>query len=398
MRLREGISAVAVVVALLLLGAMVAFFIAQANEISTGEAQHMKINMQRSMLYTLIADLQDAETGQRGFLLTGEDIYLQPYLRAIDSIDRDIEETRKLFADEPVVLQKIDNIQELTKLKLAEMAQTIMLRRTAGQHAAIAVMKTDLGKVFMDQLRVTIGRLLEEKHAERTRVSLDIARWVTTAIYLVAGISAFVVLALGLASWQIIRALRLNAALSTRLKREAGHDELTGLPNRRFVTQWLTQALAIAERNKSIIAVLFIDLDGFKQVNDNFGHETGDAVLCAATERFKKTLRRADLLARFGGDEFAVVTMSNQTNQDLPTLAQRLIESLNEPLLAFLPPNTVGASIGISIFPGDGKSADALMNAADVAMYRAKKDGKGRFCFAVTAAATSEPPSAQPGL
>jgi len=388
MQLRVKISAVTVILSLLLLGGLIMVFSLQALEIIDYKTRHSKIGAQQYQLNAILTDLQNAESSQRGFLLTGDEAYLDLYTRSVSYVRPRIEEAKKMFAAEPLVLERILMMQELTAFKLDEMEQSIQLRRSQGPQASLAVMKTGQGKAFMERLHAVIGRLIDEKFAENLQLNERLALRLQNAIYLMAGIGTCVFLGVLFASWQMARALSANAALSARLKREVGHDELTGLPNRRFVIQWLAQALAIADRNKSTVGVLFVDLDGFKQVNDNFGHDAGDAVLCAATERFKKTLRKADLLARFGGDEFAVITMTNQATQDLPTLAQRLIESLGEPLLPYLPPNAVSASIGIAAFPTDGKTADALMNAADAAMYRAKKEGKARFAFAI---AVNEP-------
>jgi diguanylate cyclase (GGDEF)-like protein/PAS domain S-box-containing protein len=159
-------------------------------------------------------------------------------------------------------------------------------------------------------------------------------------------------------------------------------DQVTGLPNRVLFKDRLTQALVRARREKSRVAVMFIDLDRFKAVNDTLGHETGDAVLKQVAERLADCMRDSDTVARLGGDEFTAILPNPGPEKAITVIATRILESLRRPFdiegghRAF-----IGGSIGISLFPGDGDAADALLKNADQAMYRAKETGRNTYQF-----------------
>lgn len=155
----------------------------------------------------------------------------------------------------------------------------------------------------------------------------------------------------------------------------AKYDGLTGCANRREFIDGLSKAIETCETNENKIAVLFIDLDGFKQINDNHGHRVGDRLLKLTAERFQKILRDTDLLGRVGGDEFVVSIVIDSKIETASEIAKRLLEALREPFVIDNRALTVSASIGISLFPDDGITADEVINEADIAMYQAKVEG-----------------------
>jgi diguanylate cyclase (GGDEF)-like protein len=179
---------------------------------------------------------------------------------------------------------------------------------------------------------------------------------------------------------------RLEIAVSTaernrRLRKLAHSDALTGLPNRPALLTLLTNELERARRRGTRVAVLFLDLDRFKQVNDTLGHAAGDALLQSAAERIRNCVRQEDTVARNGGDEFTIVLGDIQSPADAGAVARQLIKSLSrafeiEGKIAY-----VGASAGIAIFPDDGGEPVDLMKKADTAMYRAKEEGRSRFAY-----------------
>ncbi|MFM0081783.1 GGDEF domain-containing protein [Paraburkholderia sediminicola] len=156
----------------------------------------------------------------------------------------------------------------------------------------------------------------------------------------------------------------------------ATHDGLTGLPNRMLFMQKLEAAIEEATRRQERLAVLFVDLDRFKQINDQFGHSIGDKVLAAVAQRLKKVLCTADVAARLGGDEFIVLIEGPRSAEAAPGIASRIMEALNEELLIDGQSMTVGASIGISQFPDDSATVEELLLHADAAMYAAKAGGR----------------------
>ncbi|HBT83839.1 MAG TPA: two-component system response regulator [Desulfuromonas sp.] len=174
----------------------------------------------------------------------------------------------------------------------------------------------------------------------------------------------------------------------TRLKqaeadanRLAHFDPLTGLPNRLLMSDRLAQALAQAEREAWQLAVLFLDLDRFKVINDNLGHAAGDQLLKGVTERLRGCVRRSDTVARLGGDEFVVVLVPVRQPRDISRIARKILAALTAPFVLGGEEVYTSASIGVAIFPGDGTDAGVLLHNADLAMYRAKERGRNVFQY-----------------
>ena len=166
-----------------------------------------------------------------------------------------------------------------------------------------------------------------------------------------------------------------------RLTHLAHHDGLTGLPNRLLFNDRLDQALERARRDKAHCALLFIDLDGFKLINDTLGHSMGDQLLGCIAGRLKENVRASDTAARLSGDEFVVIAEHIAHPENAALLADKLLKILAMPVLLDAAQVAVSASIGIAVYPEDGEDRDALLKAADVAMYSAKTRGRNRSCF-----------------
>ncbi len=165
------------------------------------------------------------------------------------------------------------------------------------------------------------------------------------------------------------------------LEHQAQHDALTGLPNRVLLNDRLREALKRMERHHKRVALLFLDLDNFKHINDGFGHTTGDNLLVELSGRLKAQLRDSDTLARQGGDEFLVLLNDIESVDDASTIAMRLLDSLQQPFYHGTVEFFVTASVGITVAPEDGVSAEVLIKNADMAMYRAKNLGRNNFQF-----------------
>lgn len=175
--------------------------------------------------------------------------------------------------------------------------------------------------------------------------------------------------------------------ITERMKREdelrfmAFHDTLTELPNRRLFEEKFHQAVSMAKRYEQPFALLFMDCDQFKAINDTLGHVVGDELLSGFAKRLKNCVREADTIARLGGDEF-IVLLSNISNfQEVQDIAQRIITSLCKPWMIREHAIQISVSIGISLYPHDGETLDELLHNADQAMYAAKSSGKNRFHF-----------------
>lgn len=161
----------------------------------------------------------------------------------------------------------------------------------------------------------------------------------------------------------------------------AYHDPLTGLPNRMVLIDRLQHALLTHMRNDSRLAVLFVDVDNFKHINDTLGHAVGDVLLQAVAARFQSLLRSGDTVARLGGDEFVILAESCPSRRGIAHIAEKTLDALARPLSIANRDIEVAVSIGIAIAPQDGGNADDLLHAADQAMYRAKTRHGSHFCF-----------------
>jgi diguanylate cyclase (GGDEF)-like protein len=198
------------------------------------------------------------------------------------------------------------------------------------------------------------------------------------------------------AQWLHRRLIRSGAGLAVTLRdvteikahqdalaRMANEDALTALPNRYWLTKYLPEALENAKRHDKRLAIMFVDLDDFKDINDTLGHAAGDELLKLAALRLKALIRPEDMVARLGGDEFTIVVGAAETSEEVIVVAEHIIAALSAPYVIGINEQqcNVRASIGISMFPINGEEGNTLLKQADIAMYSAKARGKGSYCF-----------------
>jgi diguanylate cyclase (GGDEF)-like protein len=192
---------------------------------------------------------------------------------------------------------------------------------------------------------------------------------------------------LALLSFFVIWNLSLRREVTLRRQAEqkmrfmATHDDLTKLPNRGLIKERIEQALLQHARHNEIMALLFIDLDGFKEVNDAHGHDAGDELLLKLAQQLSATVRKSDTVARFGGDEFVILLTGLLSREDAAIVAGKILHQLAQPVSLSVGEVQVGASIGIAIYPDDGTDSAKLLKVADSLMYRIKQQGKNQYCF-----------------
>jgi diguanylate cyclase (GGDEF)-like protein len=332
--------------------------------------------------------LHKAETAQRGYLITSNPRHLEGWEASAEEARRNHRALVAMYANDPTAAKLLESLGRWERLKLEDLEDSISAQRDVGRDVAETLAYADHGRNYMVQINQVIGQLEALEADSNTALQKLAARRRAAAygaglvLFLVASVASFVV-------WRLLR--REAAArqeLHERMAHDAFHDPLTLLPNRRYLLDELERAVTRARRQHRVAALLFIDLDGFKRVNDSLGHEAGDALLQRVSERFARTVRQSDLLARLGGDEFAVV-LDAENRTSAAALGERLIEAIRTPLIDGHADMLVSASIGIALFPEDAPDSSALLARADQAMYQAKRLGKAQVA--------SPPSAAEPG-
>ena len=240
---------------------------------------------------------------------------------------------------------------------------------------------TGVQKLYAFPLAVIVG-LSQDEQLAAARHDAQVYLWRAGAG---SGLLILLTTVLGRMSWQLargrVRETEAKLANALRIEYLAYHDGLTALPNRSLFNKLLGQAISQAQRYNKPLAVAFIDLDRFKQINDTLGHDAGDELLKEVASRLKTCLRDSDVVARLGGDEFVVLLTDLEEEKYAATVAQKILTAIARPFVLLGQEFRVTASIGISTYPLDGQNEKTLTKNADIAMYQAKEDGKNNFQF-----------------
>ncbi len=229
----------------------------------------------------------------------------------------------------------------------------------------------------------------EKKQILENWFEIKIASGIETAKVLQFG-ALVVVIFLLIIMWnrRLSSEINLRRAIEEKMKHMATHDELTQLPNRVLLRDRLNTAISAHARSRELLALLFIDLDGFKDINDNYGHDVGDELLVLLAERLRNAVRRSDTVARFGGDEFVVLVTQLNESTEAAEVCDKLLEVIKKPFPLSRCSAQISASIGIAIYPDDGTDDTELMKVADTLMYQVKGSGKSGYLFSLGEIAT----------
>ncbi len=373
-----------IIAAALLCVAMMWLFVAMFQLVYFSE-QKDQLDKQRYAIVALGKAITNAESGQRGYLLTGH----TPFLTSLEQGRSEAQSLLQALVKDSVGFPQTRNhllrLQQLVKQKFAAMDQGIQVQLHAGAYASHLSLAKDQSREIMHVIEREItdtDRSLQQLRAEfeqaiRIRIQAAVVGGVVLTVLIIA-----VLLFSYRSTTRLIAQVLENQAVAKAFSHQAEHDLLTNLPNRRSIEQHLQAVYQQARHGSRPFAILFMDLDGFKQVNDRYGHEVGDALLVDVAGLFKKVIRQSDFLARQGGDEFVLVVSNYLYHLELIQLAQRLIELFEQPVQVQGLTLEIGVSIGIAEYPHHGMQVKQLLIAADQAMYAAKKNGKNRYCFA----------------
>jgi diguanylate cyclase (GGDEF)-like protein len=228
------------------------------------------------------------------------------------------------------------------------------------------------GRVASYPLIVTVGLELDR----------ELAAWRSYAAMIVAMTLGGTLLLIGLAGYLIRRIFcdaSMARATTLAITHTAEHDFLTGLPNRMLLNDRIGQAIAVAQRHRNKVAVMFMDLDNFKHINDSLGHHAGDKLLQSVARRLVACVRGEDTVSRQGGDEFVALLSEVRQPEDAAVIARKMLEAVAQTHAIDQHELRVTASIGVSIYPDDGADAETIVKNADTAMYQAKENG--RHCY-----------------
>ncbi|MGF1766371.1 diguanylate cyclase [Enterovibrio makurazakiensis] len=365
--------------------------------------------------------MKDVETGQRGYLLTSNLSYLEPYHNGISQVKENLESLKSLTTSNPEQQKILDLVSKDISSKFKEMEQTIKLAQNNEKDKAIALVNQDIGKQYMDNIRRNLheftkteqifleqrkGDFRENRAQITTLVTVEISFFVGLAIFTLLFLQRnfFVPLQLLVASTQLVeRGKRLEVknivennemghllttffSMSEKvhhrektLEYKAHHDELTGLKNRLSIYDELDSSIGDAKRYGDKLAVLFLDLNLFKHINDTLGHDVGDEVLKITADRLNDSVRSSDSVFRLGGDEFVVIVRNIKSAKDAEGVIQNILSAFEPPAMINGNAIDISTSIGVAVSPDNTTDSDELVKYADVAMYAAKQDKSTHF-------------------
>lgn len=372
-----------IIAAALLCISMAGLFVAMYQLVDYSEQKDL-VDRQRYQVVALSKAITNAESGQRGYLLTGHTLFLDTLEQGREEASKAIAQLEKGLAGGSAARTMLTKIKQLVQQKFNAMDKSVQVQMHAGEYAPHLSLSRDRGRDLMKLIDGHLAQVDEQLMIQRQGFEQAIRNRILASVT-VAIILSIVIISVLVFSYRstthLLEQVMENQAVAKQMSHQADHDLLTGLPNRRSVNVYLENTYEIARIGSKQFAVFFMDLDGFKRVNDVYGHDVGDALLIEVANMFKKVLRQSDFLARQGGDEFVLVVGNYLHRLELTQLAQRLIHLFAQPVEVRGISLEIGVSIGIAEYPHHGKSVKQLLHVADKAMYNSKNNGKNQYSF-----------------
>ena len=322
------------------------------------------------------ADVADSQIELRGYIISGERERLE---RARAFLERGATRAETLRALSGAIADQTQQIELLGAQigeELARFDTLIEIHRRNGVAATLRNIRATAGPAAIHRVELLTAELLGAADARLARRTEQSRRSSDLSVITAAVATLFNLGLLGLVILLARREIKERRQAEEVVRFGATHDPLTGLPNRLLLAERANRALTSAKSEGRSVGLLFIDLDRFKNINDALGHEAGDRLLQNVAGRVARCVRRSDTIARQGGDEFVVLIEAFQDRGDLAQVAEKILVEVAKPMTVYGKEFQITASIGISVSPVDGEDLRALLKNADIAMYRAKQQGK----------------------
>jgi diguanylate cyclase (GGDEF)-like protein len=332
----------------------------------------------RDLLKGIRLALSDSEAGQRNYILTGNREHLEIALKVLKSAESSVNELAEAVDRDAEEVDKARQLGSLLAARSVQFEDAIGQLQQGKKAAALQAVASAEGKRVLENTDKVFEQFSDSQGAlfERRIAELQQSARSTLVTFYIATFCGVVLL--GMLYFLVYRDIAERRRAEERLRVVATHDPLTALPNRTLLHERLSHALAKAQHYNRYLAVLFVDLDRFKNINDTLGHDAGDLLLQMAAQRIADCLRSTDTMARQGGDEF-VVLMDELADPGTSTVvSQRILDAMGKPFNVDGQEILISASIGISVYPDDGR---ALLKNADIAMSYAKEKGRNNYQF-----------------
>ncbi len=409
---------------------VVLFLAAISNSIFTfwleelGEEKLKWVNHTHEVIDTterLLSVMKDAETGQRGYLLTGNTSYLEPYHNALIVATEELSRLKELTSDNPSQQKLLAKIAEQIEYKFEELAETVSLTQAGNRPAALEIVLLNKGKQYMETIRDDFSTftnnemiLLEHRKGDFRENRAEITTLIFVEVSLFVGLAVVTFLFLSKSLFSPLQLLVKSAEKIEKgqkleasdilekdemghllsafyvmgekvyereksLDRKAKHDSLTGLRNRTTALQEIEMSVLQSKKSNNKTAILFIDLNSFKQVNDSKGHEYGDRLLVETAVRLSASVRSSDVVFRLGGDECLIVLKNIIDINDVLGVIQKIENEFRVPAEIKGEVIDISISIGVSMAPDDSTNSSELIEFSDIAMYASKKDDNATY-------------------